>query len=66
MTVQTRRREQGTDERITPLELFFDLIFVFALTQVTGLVSDEPTWTGLAKESSCSRPSGGPGPRMPG
>ena len=49
MTVQTRRREQGTDERITPLELFFDLIFVFALTQVTGLVTADPTWAGLVK-----------------
>ena len=34
---------------MTPLELFFDLIFVFALTQVTGLVADDPTWAGLAK-----------------
>ncbi|MDQ3085836.1 MAG: low temperature requirement protein A [Actinomycetota bacterium] len=49
MTVQTRRREQGTDERITPLELFFDLIFVFALTQVTGLITADPTWAGLVK-----------------
>jgi low temperature requirement protein LtrA len=36
-------------ERVTPLELFFDLIFVFALTQVTGLVSASPTWEGLAQ-----------------
>lgn len=25
-----------TERRVTPLELFFDLVFVFALTQVTG------------------------------
>jgi len=49
VAVQTRRREEGTDERVTPLELFFDLIFVFALTQVTGLVSGDPTWAGLVK-----------------
>ena len=34
---------------MTPLELFFDLIFVFAITQVTGLVSHDPTWAGLTK-----------------
>ena len=26
----------GNEQRVTPLELFFDLVFVFALTQVTG------------------------------
>lgn len=44
-----RARAQGGEERVTPLELFFDLIFVFAITQVTGLVSNHPTWTGLAQ-----------------
>ena len=37
------------EERVTPLELFFDLVFVFAITQVTGLVSAQPTWAGLGK-----------------
>jgi low temperature requirement protein LtrA len=46
--VQARRYESA-EERVTPLELFFDLIFVFAITQVTGLVSADPTWAGLAK-----------------
>ncbi len=32
-----------------PLELFFDLVFVLALTQCTALMADEPTWTGVAK-----------------
>ena len=32
-----------------PLELFFDLVFVLALTQCTALMADEPTWEGLAK-----------------
>ena len=36
-------------ERVTPLELFFDLVFVLALTQCTSLMSSEPTWAGLAK-----------------
>jgi low temperature requirement protein LtrA len=36
-------------ERVTPLELFFDLVFVLALTQCTTLMSGEPTWEGLLK-----------------
>jgi low temperature requirement protein LtrA len=46
--VQARGRESA-EERVTPLELFFDLIFVFAITQVTGVIVDDPTWPGLAK-----------------
>src|SRR5919109_562233 len=42
-------RRVRLDERVSPLELFFDLVFVFALTQVTALMADEPTWEGLAK-----------------
>jgi low temperature requirement protein LtrA len=38
-----------SEQRVTPLELFFDLVFVFALTQVTALMSESPTWTGLAQ-----------------
>jgi low temperature requirement protein LtrA len=38
-----------TEKRVIPLELFFDLVFVFALTQVTALMSDDPTWRGLAQ-----------------
>src|SRR4051794_39864634 len=40
--------EEG-EQRVTNLELFFDLVFVFAITQVTGLMADDPTWTGLAE-----------------
>jgi low temperature requirement protein LtrA len=36
-------------DRVTPLELFFDLVFVLALTQCTALMAAEPTWTGLVK-----------------
>ncbi len=40
--------ERVADEkRVTPLELFFDLVFVFAITQVTTFVSSQPTWTRL-------------------
>ena len=37
------------EQRVTPLELFFDLVFVFAITQVTLLMSDDPTWHGLGR-----------------
>jgi low temperature requirement protein LtrA len=36
-------------ERVTPLELFFDLVFVLALTQCTALMAHEPTWAGLVR-----------------
>ncbi|HEY7456098.1 MAG TPA: low temperature requirement protein A [Solirubrobacterales bacterium] len=36
-------------ERVTPLELFFDLVFVLAITQCTALMSNHPTWEGLAQ-----------------
>ena len=42
-------RKLKLDERVSPLELFFDLVFVFALTQVTALMADSPTWEGLAQ-----------------
>ena len=36
-------------DRVTPLELFFDLVFVLAITQCTALMADDPTWAGLAR-----------------
>jgi low temperature requirement protein LtrA len=36
-------------ERVTALELFFDLVFVLALTQCTALMAATPTWEGLLK-----------------
>ena len=36
-------------ERVTPLELFFDLVFVLAFTQCTALMAGDPTWEGLAR-----------------
>src|SRR4051812_8182020 len=38
-----------SEERVTPLELFFDLVFVLAITQCTALMAREPTWEGIAK-----------------
>jgi low temperature requirement protein LtrA len=40
-------RREG--ERVTPLELFFDLVFVLAITECTSLMSHHPTWAGLAQ-----------------
>src|SRR5918996_4518102 len=37
------------EQRVTPLELFFDLVFVFAITQVTLLMSDNPEWWALGQ-----------------
>jgi low temperature requirement protein LtrA len=37
------------EQRVTPLELFFDLVFVFAITQVTNMMSADPTWHGLGR-----------------
>jgi low temperature requirement protein LtrA len=35
------------EHAVTPLELFFDLVFVFAITQVTSLITHDPTWHGV-------------------
>jgi low temperature requirement protein LtrA len=40
---------RGEDERVTPLELFFDLVFVLAVTQCTALMAGEVSWTGLVQ-----------------
>jgi low temperature requirement protein LtrA len=40
-------RREG--ERVTPLELFFDLVFVLAITQCTALMSHDQSWSGLAQ-----------------
>jgi low temperature requirement protein LtrA len=37
------------EDRVMPLELFFDLVFVLALTQCTTLMSHNPTWEGLGQ-----------------
>ena len=37
------------DQRVTPLELFFDLVVVFAITQVTQLMSHDLTWQGVGR-----------------
>jgi len=36
-------------ERVSTLELFFDLVFVFTITQLTSVLSDDPTPRGLLR-----------------
>src|SRR4051812_48782281 len=37
------------EQRVTFLELFFDLVFVFAITQVTALMAKAGSWTGIGQ-----------------
>jgi len=37
------------DPRVSPIELFFDLMFAFAFTEVTTLWLDQSTWRGLGE-----------------
>jgi low temperature requirement protein LtrA len=37
------------EARVTPIELFFDLVFVFSLTRVTALMAHDLTLTGLGR-----------------
>ena len=41
------RADAGAGQHVRPFELFFDLVFVFAFTQVTSFLSDHLTWTGM-------------------
>ena len=50
MQVRRPRIREGTQEAVvTPLELFFDLVFVFALTQVTAYMADELSRHGVLR-----------------
>ncbi len=40
---------RGDEERVTPLELFFDLVLVLAFTQCTALMAEQPTWRGVGR-----------------
>jgi low temperature requirement protein LtrA len=42
-------RDRGQEQRATTLELFFDLVFVFAITQVSHLLLDDLSWRGAAR-----------------
>ena len=50
---ETQRLRLGAslrqEDRVLPLELFFDLVFVLAITQCTTLMSHHTTWEGLGQ-----------------
>jgi low temperature requirement protein LtrA len=37
------------EQRVTPLELFFDLVFVFAITRVTSLMAHDLSWLSIGQ-----------------
>jgi low temperature requirement protein LtrA len=41
--------QRAGEERVTPLELFFDLVFVLSFTQVTLKMADNPGWASLGE-----------------
>jgi low temperature requirement protein LtrA len=41
--------QQAGEERVTPLELFFDLVFVLSFTQVTVKMARNPGWESLGE-----------------
>lgn len=41
--------DAGTAESVRPLELFFDLVFVFTITQVASMLTAQPTLLGLTR-----------------
>ncbi len=44
-----RAAETSEDQSVTTLELFFDLVFVFALTQITALMAHDLSWHGVLR-----------------
>ncbi len=47
--VEALEQERDAEHQVTPLELFFDLVFVFTITQVTSLLVHHPTWGGVLR-----------------
>ena len=43
------RQSASESRRVTPLELFFDLVFVFAITRVTTMLAEDTTWGGIGR-----------------
>ncbi|MGL5829914.1 MAG: low temperature requirement protein A, partial [Angustibacter sp.] len=44
-----RMQSMSLESRVTALELFFDLVFVFALTQVTALLATDASALGMLR-----------------
>src|SRR5262245_18164230 len=47
--VSRYQRRRGEEQRATTLELFYDLVFVFAVTQVSHLLLDDLSWQGAGE-----------------
>src|SRR2546421_1675920 len=43
------RVPEESEKRVTWAELFFDLVFVFAITQVSALLHHDPSWAGAGR-----------------
>ena len=46
---ESSRSDPVSGSQVTSLELFFDLVFVFTITQLTSLLASDPTVTGLVQ-----------------
>ena len=61
-TTGSSARADGTPRRVAPIELFFDLVYVLAVTQLTHQLLDAPHRCAAPwRRSCCSSPSGRPG-----
>lgn len=49
MSMVRRRGDAAETQGATPLELFYDLVFVFAITQVSHLLLEHLTWEGAGQ-----------------
>lgn len=49
LNVDTETDEAMEERHASNLELFVDLVFVFAITQVTSLIAHELTWAGVGR-----------------
>ena len=48
-----RDRDAGEEQRATTLELFYDLVFVFAITQVSHILLEDVSWRGAGEAALC-------------
>ena len=46
VTAHPRQRARHEEKQVVPLELFYDLVFAFAVTQVSHLLLADLSWTG--------------------
>lgn len=49
-----RENEQDEERHATNLELFLDLVFVFSVTQITGMFSHDLSWAGVGRAAIVS------------